>query len=303
MEKKYQVFISSTYTDLQEERQCAISCLLDMNCIPVGMEQFPASSLSQWDYIKKMIDMSDYYVLIVAGKYGSIDPEENISYTEKEYNYAVSKKMPILTFLFNDISKIVGEKLEDSDTGRKLVEEFRNKLTNANRLVKFYSSIDDLKSKITAAMYQAIIDTPAVGWVRGDKIERSTNDDLMARVKSLERNQVTSFPVGVVSNYHPDMFITSDLPEESINLLLEIAEDPYGQVDVTKTVYGTFFTTKGEELNEDGFGKEVAFWENAIDMLISKGLARRENLDAGNMIIQLTKQGYELAERLNHKTQ
>lgn len=103
MDKKYQVFVSSTYTDLQEERQCAISCLLDVNCIPVGMEQFPASSLSQWDYIKKMIDMSDYYILIVAGKYGSIDPEEKISYTEKEYNYALSKGIPILTFMFNDI--------------------------------------------------------------------------------------------------------------------------------------------------------------------------------------------------------
>ena len=52
-----------------------------MNCISVGMEQLPASSLSQWEYIKKMIDMSDYYLLIVAVKYGSIDPDENISYT------------------------------------------------------------------------------------------------------------------------------------------------------------------------------------------------------------------------------
>ena len=50
MERKYQVFVSSTYEDLKTERQAAISCLLDMNCIPVGMEQFPASSLSQWEY-------------------------------------------------------------------------------------------------------------------------------------------------------------------------------------------------------------------------------------------------------------
>ena len=53
MDKKYQVFISSTYEDLKEERQAAIACLLDNNCIPVGMEQFPASPLRQWEYIKK----------------------------------------------------------------------------------------------------------------------------------------------------------------------------------------------------------------------------------------------------------
>ena len=91
MERKYQVFISSTYEDLKTERQAAISCLLDLNCIPVGMEQFPASSLSQWEYIKKMIDMSDYYLLIVAGKYGSIDSEGNNLFREK-------KKLPSLPF-------------------------------------------------------------------------------------------------------------------------------------------------------------------------------------------------------------
>ena len=77
-----------------------------MNCIPVGMEQFPASSLSQWEYIKKMVDMSDYYLLIVAGKYGSIDPEENISYTEKEYRYAVNIGMPVLAFLHKNVDQL-----------------------------------------------------------------------------------------------------------------------------------------------------------------------------------------------------
>lgn len=301
MDKKYQVFVSSTYTDLQEERQCAISCLLDVNCIPVGMEQFPASSLSQWDYIKKMIDMSDYYILIVAGKYGSIDPEEKISYTEKEYNYALSKGMPILTFMFNDINKIEGGKLEVSDEGRNNIKNFRDKLINANRLVKFYSSIDDLKSKIITAMYQAIIDTPAVGWIRADKVVPSPNDDLMERVKSLERNQIIAVPVGDVQNYHRNVGVTANLPIESINLLSEIAKDPYGQIDIIKTLGGTFYSTNGEHLNEDGFGKEVAFWENAIDHLISNGYAKYESLDNNNKIVKLTMKGYDFVEQLDRK--
>lgn len=47
MQKKYQVFISSTYVDLIEARAAATQCLLDNDCIPVGMEQFPASEMSQ----------------------------------------------------------------------------------------------------------------------------------------------------------------------------------------------------------------------------------------------------------------
>ena len=73
------------------------------------------SSLSQWEYIKKMIDMSDYYLLIVAGKYGSIDPEENISYTEKEYRYAVKSGIPVLSFLVKDIGELPSSKVGKTD--------------------------------------------------------------------------------------------------------------------------------------------------------------------------------------------
>ena len=66
MQKKYQVFISSTYVDLIEARAAATQCLLDNDCIPVGMEQFPASEMSQMEYIKKMLDNCDYYILILG---------------------------------------------------------------------------------------------------------------------------------------------------------------------------------------------------------------------------------------------
>lgn len=91
MEKRYQVFVSSTFEDLKEERAAVIKCLLDNNCIPVGMEQFPSSNMSQWEYIKKMMEYTDYVVLITAGKYGTIDTNsgKNLSYTEEEYDYAL----------------------------------------------------------------------------------------------------------------------------------------------------------------------------------------------------------------------
>lgn len=79
MGKKYQVFVSSTYEDLIPERKQVMKALLQMDCFPVGMEYFNAADESQWEIIKKLIDECDYYVLIVAGMYGTID--------EKEYDY------------------------------------------------------------------------------------------------------------------------------------------------------------------------------------------------------------------------
>ena len=90
MEKRYQVFVSSTYADLQEERRNVIQTLMEMDCIPSGMEIFPAADEVQWEFIKKVIYDCDYYVLIIGGRYGSITPE-GISYTEKEYDLSVTK--------------------------------------------------------------------------------------------------------------------------------------------------------------------------------------------------------------------
>lgn len=176
MDKKYQVFVSSTYNDLKKERLAVISGLLDIGCIPVGMEQFPASPSSQWDYIKTMIEMSDYYVLIVAGKYGSIDPESNISYTEKEYNYAKSINIPILAFLCKDIDKLYAG---DVDSDRTQINCFREE-ASAGRLVKFYSNEDELKSNVITSMHQAILSIPRPGWIRADKL----NDNQVSEINS-----------------------------------------------------------------------------------------------------------------------
>jgi len=102
MKKKYQVFISSTYADLKEERMAVTQCLLDNDCIPVGMEQFPASGMSQMEYIKKMLDDCDYYILILAGRYGTLD-KDGIGFTEKEFDYACQKNIPIMSFVFEDL--------------------------------------------------------------------------------------------------------------------------------------------------------------------------------------------------------
>jgi len=93
MDKRYQVFVSSTYDDLREERQEVIFALLELDCIPSGMELFPAADEDQWTVIKEVIDDCDYYVVIIGGRYGSLHSSGK-SFTQMEYEYAVSKQHP-----------------------------------------------------------------------------------------------------------------------------------------------------------------------------------------------------------------
>lgn len=171
--KKYQVFISSTYEDLKEERLAVSQVVLDSGNIPVGMEQFPASNMSQMKYIEKMLENCDYYILILGGRYGSIDPTDNKGYTEKEYDYAIERGIPVMSFIVEDIEKLPYAKCEKNNDGREALERFRQKVSR--RMRNTYSSIGELTTKVAVSLHQCIEDYPRVGWVRGDDIEAFTH--------------------------------------------------------------------------------------------------------------------------------
>lgn len=63
MDKKYQVFISSTYKDLMEGRAKVRDAILSMYHFPVGMELFGAANEEQWQIISETIDSSEVSIL------------------------------------------------------------------------------------------------------------------------------------------------------------------------------------------------------------------------------------------------
>jgi hypothetical protein len=162
MDRRYQVFISSTYMDLVEERREVIQALLEMDCLPAGMEMFPAASDDQWTLIQQVIDESDYYVVIVGGRYGSVAPD-GISYTEKEYDYAVSTGKPVLGFVHSNPGQIPLNKSQPD--AQKELDAFTAKVKS--RLVKMYSSPAELGSGVSRSLVMTIKKHPAEGWVRG----------------------------------------------------------------------------------------------------------------------------------------
>lgn len=139
-DKIYKIFISSTYKDLKEYMQKVIDAILKMQFLPVGMEMLNASSDSQWKIITDTIDDSDYYVLILGKRYGSVmdkGSDKGISYTEREFRYAMDRGVPCMGFLVHDEADIKAsnmesdpEKLARLNSFRKLVEE---KVTNRLR--------------------------------------------------------------------------------------------------------------------------------------------------------------------------
>ena len=124
MEQRYQVFVGSTFRDLEAERQEVLHALLELDCIPSGMELFPAANETQWNLIKRVIDACNYYVLILGGRYGSIGPD-GIGYTEMEYRYALKTSKPVVAFLHRNPGKIIADNSETSAEGKQNLHAFR----------------------------------------------------------------------------------------------------------------------------------------------------------------------------------
>lgn len=183
MNKRYQVFISSTFSDLQEERRAVIQTVMKVDCIPAGMEMFSAADEEQLEFIKKIIDDCDYYIIIIGGRYGSVTAD-GVSYTEKEYDYAKSKGIRVLAFLHEQPSKLSVEKSDIDPVARDRLAAFREKVSKG-RLVSFWKAPTDLPSAVALALFGAIKAHPAVGWVRGDV---ATAPDLLMQLNTL-RNE------------------------------------------------------------------------------------------------------------------
>lgn len=181
MDKRYQVFVSSTFKDLEEERKHIIQTLMEMDCIPAGMELFPAADEEQWDFIKKVINDCDYYLLLIGGRYGSLSPE-GIGYTEMEYDYAVSKGMKVIALVHGDPNNLPRIKCESDLALQKKLEEFREKVCTG-RLVKFWKNLDQISGIVSLSLTKTIKTYPAIGWVRADLIpsESTTKEILLLR--------------------------------------------------------------------------------------------------------------------------
>lgn len=141
--------------------------LLELDCIPSGMEFFPASDEDTFEFIKTVIDVCDYYVLIVSGKYGSVAPDGK-SYTEKEYDYAVETGKPVLGFVRRDISKVTVSQTDQSPELAKKLDGFRAKVASG-RIVKMWDNSDQLAGLVATTLTSAIKRYPAIGWIRGDQ--------------------------------------------------------------------------------------------------------------------------------------
>jgi len=199
MKVKYQIFISSTYEDLKDVREQLIKCILEMGHIPVGMEMFSAANEDQWRIIQKQIDECDYYAVIVAHRYGSLD--KGISFTEKEYDYAISKDIPVLGFVIEESAKWSSKFIDKEESIIEKLNLFKEKVKT--KLISFWKSTEDIYGKFAVSLGKAISTHERPGYIRANEV---ANIDVYNEVTRLSnensklRNEINQINISVNKN-------------------------------------------------------------------------------------------------------
>lgn len=211
---KYQIFVSSTYKDLIEERKSVVETVLRTHNFPIGMEMFNANDKEQWLVIQDTIDLSDIYILIIGHKYGSLTiGKRKISFTQKEFEYALKRKrqgkLKILCFIRQRVVQIDTWKTDETPYGKMMLTEFIETVKKSRLTTAEWDTKDNLGNKVVTALSDEIRELNATkksnpGWIKREFLDVSP-DNATARDHTMKELSL----INNISSIYDLLFETS----------------------------------------------------------------------------------------------
>lgn len=289
VKRKLQVFVSSTYSDLIEERQAAVAAILKAGHIPAGMELFTAGDKSQLRTIERWIDESDVYMLILGGRYGSIEPTSGLSYTELEYDYATAQGKPSFSVVITEEALEAKVRLGGTQfiekSNPKALEQFRQKVLS--NISSFFSDAKDIKLCVYESLSDHATNPSLRGWIAADEVEdtkslheeikklREENSALLENLRKLE------------SAAENKSKLNSDKNSELLKVLraieIKVPAKLAGGKELTTDLFSLSYNNKDTLINGitnhiNSGDAENFFYFNILSKLQAHGLADNEKV-------------------------
>jgi hypothetical protein len=166
VQKRYTAFISSAFESLRDERNTVINCLLDFRVMPIGMEHFTVAANDQFSAIQELIDESDFFILLMGRRYGSLD-ENGVSWTQREYEYAKFKNKPMVVIICDELLKSMSQNPDELTEDERRQVEFRRTIEYARSV----SSDLDIRT-IIMQFFNTYDFSKCIGWTRLETISQ-----------------------------------------------------------------------------------------------------------------------------------
>ncbi|MCU4324568.1 MULTISPECIES: DUF4062 domain-containing protein [Acinetobacter] len=184
LDKRYQVFISTSGSEMQPERIILSQTLVGMGFFSWGLEQRNPLSTA---FARRQIDDCDYVVILLGSQYGE-QSVSGVGYMHLEYIYALTKQKPIIVFMHDDPASREPSLHDAKAELREKFNDFRKLLQNEVDQVFTYRSLRDLEMAVRLNMPQMLERYPVTGWVRPQNAQALHDeiDQLKARIAQME---------------------------------------------------------------------------------------------------------------------
>ena len=184
LDKRYQVFISTSGAEMQPERMVLAQTLVGMGFFSWGLEQRTPLSTA---FARRQIDDCDYVAVLLGSAYGE-QSVSGVGYMHLEYIYAVTKQKPIIVFMHDEPAAREAALHDDKPELRDKFQEFRKLLQNEVDQVFTYRSLRDLEMAVRFNLPQMLERYPVLGWVRpqNTQVFQDEIDQLKNKLEQLE---------------------------------------------------------------------------------------------------------------------
>jgi len=166
VERVVRVFVSSTWLDLQPERQAVDKALQRMRDTRYqGMEYFGSREDAPRDVCLAEVDRASVYVGIFAHRYGSIDPDSGSSLTELEYRRARNRSIPCLIYLKDDSVPVLPAYIERDPAGMARLDALKAELKHNHTVSPPFRTPEELALAVVTDLHNLMV---GEGWVPRD---------------------------------------------------------------------------------------------------------------------------------------
>jgi hypothetical protein len=281
---------------MKEERQAAVEAVLRAGHIPAGMELFAAGSDSQLATIRKWIDESDAFLLILGGRYGTVERESGKSYIALEYEHANTTGKPyfavVITEAFLD-AKVKASDLSvvERENGH-LLKEFRELVTS--KICRFFGNHAELKLAILESLQAIGAETPNAGWVRArEAIDPKATLETLTKLQKendLLRSEVSRLQE--IANEDKK----TQLSNEAADILIKAATLGGGTI-LYREAMGSLVTIRTgsfEFISNSSTHRDQEIYVSALKELSNYGLIRSNT----QSIYHVSRKGYEVSDQI-----
>ena len=172
------VFISSTWLDLQPEREAVEAALQRMRETKfAGMEYFGSRDEDTRSTSLAEVDRSRVYVGIFGGRYGS-------GITEAEYRRVRERKLPCFIYVKDEGCITADEREADADKTRRL-RGLKDEL-HQSHTITIFGNPDDLAAKVTADLHRWLFDEYLIPQLEGGAQGQLSPDETRTLLEAIK---------------------------------------------------------------------------------------------------------------------